>query len=57
MLAQVFAVLRDLKTNRKGITALEYGVIAAALIGALATILGTLGTKINATFSTIAGKI
>jgi pilus assembly protein Flp/PilA len=53
----LFCLLQNLRTNRKGVTALEYGVIAAAIIGAIATIVGTLGTKINSTFSTIAGSI
>jgi Flp pilus assembly pilin Flp len=57
MLTNVFFVLKSLKTHRKGVTALEYGVIAASIIGAIAVIVGTLGTKINATFSTLAGKI
>nr|WP_294543079.1 Flp family type IVb pilin [uncultured Rhodopila sp.] len=57
MFTYLVCLLQNLKTNRKGVTALEYGVIAAAIIGAIATILGTVGTNIKATFSTLAAQI
>jgi len=44
----VFATLRKLLTNERGATAIEYGLIAA---------LGTVGTNLTATFSTVANDL
>ena len=57
MLTHLFFLLQSLKTNRKGVTALEYGVIAAAIIGAIATVVGTIGTNMSGVFSTLASKV
>jgi pilus assembly protein Flp/PilA len=53
MFAYMFALLERVKVDRKGVTALEYGVIAAAIIVAIATVVGTLGTNISAKFATV----
>lgn len=39
--------------DESGATAIEYGLIAALIAVALITILGTVGTKLNTTFSSI----
>jgi pilus assembly protein Flp/PilA len=49
-------VLR-LMTDRKGVTAMEYGVLTAAIIVAIATVLGSLSTTLSATFSTMASNL
>ena len=49
-------VTRFLK-NESGATAIEYGLIAALVAVVLITGLTTLGTNLNAKFSTIAGNI
>jgi pilus assembly protein Flp/PilA len=46
-----------LKTDRRAVTALEYGLIAALIAGVLITSVTLLGTDIAAKFTTIAGKI
>jgi pilus assembly protein Flp/PilA len=46
--------LETLRRDEKGVSALEYGVIAAAIIVAIATVLTTLGTSIRETFQTVA---
>jgi pilus assembly protein Flp/PilA len=46
-----------LKTDRRAVTALEYGLIAALIAGVLITSVSLLGTDIAAKFTTIAGKI
>ena len=39
--------------DESGATAIEYGLIAALIAVALITILGTVGTKLTGTFSSI----
>jgi pilus assembly protein Flp/PilA len=39
--------------DRKGVTALEYGVIAAAIVVALVAIVFTLGSTVSSTFNSI----
>ncbi len=43
--------------NEDGATAIEYGLIAALISVAIVTILGTVGTNLTTTFTTIAGKL
>jgi len=43
--------------DEKGATAVEYGVLVALIISVCVVIISTLGTKINAAFSKIAGKL
>ena len=43
----------SLKTDRRAVTALEYGLIAALIAGVIITAVTTLGTNISATFSAI----
>jgi pilus assembly protein Flp/PilA len=38
-------------------TAIEYGLIAAGISVAIITVVGTLGTKLNATFTTVANAL
>jgi pilus assembly protein Flp/PilA len=39
--------------DETGVTALEYGMIAALISVAILTALGTIGTQLNATFTNI----
>ena len=43
--------------NEKGVTMLEYGLIAALIAVVSLTVLGTLGTNISTSFSSVAAKI
>lgn len=51
------AELARLKADRKGITALEYGILAAIVVGALVTAAGTLGTDLKALFTNLGTKL
>jgi pilus assembly protein Flp/PilA len=43
--------------DNTGATAIEYGLIAAGISVAIVTVVGTLGTKLNATFTTVANAL
>jgi pilus assembly protein Flp/PilA len=43
--------------DRKGITAMEYGILAAAILGAVATAATTIGTDLTALFAKIIADI
>lgn len=49
-------MLKFLK-NESGATAIEYGLIAAAMGLALVTVMPTLGSAITSSFSSLAGHI
>jgi pilus assembly protein Flp/PilA len=54
---RMFATLTKLLKNEDGATAIEYGLIAALIAVAAVTVLGTVGTNLTATFSTVATKL
>lgn len=43
--------------DEDGVTALEYGMIAALIAGVIVVAVTTLGTEVNKTFTTIADKM
>jgi len=43
--------------DRSASTAIEYGLIAAGISVAIVTVVGTLGTNLNATFTTVANAL
>lgn len=49
--------LRTLLRNESGATAIEYGLIAALIAVGVVTVLGTVGTRLNDTFQTVADKL
>ncbi len=51
---RIFAALRH---NRRGVTALEYGLIAAMLGTAVITSSNSLGTSINSGFTSIGSAL
>jgi Flp pilus assembly pilin Flp len=57
MLAYTFALLERVKADRKGVTAMEYGVISAGIVIVVATAAVSLGSKVSALFSTFGGKL
>ena len=53
----IASVIGKLRGDRKGVTALEYGVVAAALIIAVAAAFTTFGTNISTRLGAIANSI
>jgi len=51
-LASVFAI-----NNEKGVTAIEYGLIASLIAVAIITAVTLIGTNLSTTFNTIASKL
>ena len=49
--------LASLSRDETGVTAIEYGLIAALISVAAVVVLGTVGTNLSSTFNTIAGKL
>ena len=49
--------VRKIFTNKKGATAIEYGLIAALVAVAIAAVLPTLGGKLSNTFGNVANKL
>ena len=49
----VVAALRD----ESGVTAIEYGLIAALIAVAAVTVMGTVGTNLSSTFNTVGGDL
>jgi pilus assembly protein Flp/PilA len=49
----LFNKLRALKGDRRGVTALEYGLIAAVMGALIVTAFTTLGTNMGTAFTTI----
>ena len=53
----MFATLTKLFKNQAGATAIEYGLIAALIAVAAVTIMGTVGSNLTSTFTTVAGQL
>jgi pilus assembly protein Flp/PilA len=47
-------IVRPLIDDRSGVTAIEYGLIAALIAIAAVVIIGSVGTDLSSTFSTVA---
>ena len=48
---------RRLTEDGRGVTAIEYGLIAALIAVAAVVVMGTVGTNLSSTFNTIAGSL
>jgi len=49
--------LKSFAKNESGATAIEYGLIAAGIAVVIATVVTSIGTKLNAKFTEIEGKL
>jgi pilus assembly protein Flp/PilA len=50
-------IIKLLKSNKKGATAIEYGLIAALIAVVIIGAVRTLGTNLNTTFTTVGAAI
>jgi len=50
-------LIKNLLKDESGATAIEYGLIAALISVAAVGVLGTVGTNLKATFTTVAGSL
>jgi len=53
----MLSMIRRLLNNEDGVTAIEYGLIAALIAVAAVAVMGTVGTNLSTTFNTVAGKL
>jgi pilus assembly protein Flp/PilA len=53
----MFATLKSLLKNESGVTAIEYGLIAALIAVAAVTVMSTVGTHLSSTFQTVANSL
>ena len=53
----MFAIFVALLNNEDGATAIEYGLIAALIAVAAVTVMGTVGTNLSSTFTSIANSL
>jgi pilus assembly protein Flp/PilA len=53
----MFKTIVELCRNQTAATAIEYGLIAALISVAAATVLSTVGSNLTGTFSTVARKL
>jgi pilus assembly protein Flp/PilA len=51
------AFFSKLLKDESGVTAIEYGLIAALIAVAAVAVMGNVGTNLTATFSTVAAKL
>jgi pilus assembly protein Flp/PilA len=56
-MSQLLTKVAALKLDKRGVTALEYGLIAALIAVAIITSVTLLGTNLAATFTNVAGHV
>jgi pilus assembly protein Flp/PilA len=54
---QMLMTLKTLVQDESGVTAIEYGLIAALIAVAIVAILATVGTSLSTTFATVSSKL
>jgi Flp pilus assembly pilin Flp len=57
MFTYCLVLLERLKADRKGVTALEYGVLASAIIVALGIAAAALSTKLGTLFTSVGNAV
>ena len=54
---ELFALIKQIRSSKRGVTAMEYAVIASAVIIAIATLVKTIGSKVGNSFSNVSNKL
>lgn len=57
MFATLLVLLQNVKNDRRGVTAMEYGLIASLVAVVLIAALTTLGTKLSGVFSSVSAQL
>lgn len=57
MIRNLLSRLRRLTKSEEGVTAMEYGLIAAATVVAIATLIPGIGTKLSSIFSGVSAAL
>ncbi len=57
MFELILTAFAALKADRRGVTAIEYGMIAALIAVVIATAVATVGSKLNTTFTSVGTAI
>jgi pilus assembly protein Flp/PilA len=57
MSVYAYSLLARVTADRKGVTAMEYGVIAAGIVLVVATAASTLGNNVSALFTAIGAAL
>ncbi|MGE5504503.1 MAG: Flp family type IVb pilin [Actinomycetota bacterium] len=57
MLASIYEMVRKIRYDDKGATAIEYGLIAALLSIAIVAVLSTAGTNLTGVFSKVGTEL
>ena len=52
-ITELLALIKQIRSNEKGVTAMEYGVIAAATIVAISATMVLIGPKLTKVFSNV----
>ena len=55
--AYVRRLVDRFRRDESGATAIEYGLIAAGIAAAIILVVGTLGTNLNTTFSSVSSQL
>ena len=56
-MSQMISMARGLVADKKGVTALEYGVIAAAIVIAIVAVLPGMGAALATTFTAVTAAL
>ncbi|MBI2236876.1 MAG: Flp family type IVb pilin [Magnetospirillum sp.] len=56
-MASIYEMIRKLRYDEEGATAIEYGLIAGLLAVAIVTILGTAGENLTGTFTKVSNEL
>ena len=54
---RIIQVCKSLWSDNRGVTAVEYGLIASVVAAGLVTVLGLFSTKLNGVFTSLTGSL
>lgn len=54
---EIIKIFWKFRNDRRGVTALEYGMIAALIAAVMVATVSTLGTKLKAAFTTVSNAL